>query len=206
MKRQWCACISKSKPDLSDVWEDWRYDCKSFVEAMLCLGWTHGHTIERIIHDSPLEPDNIHFVPYDFKIRTRRRTNTKYVNAFGVFAPLAWFIESHPLCEVRDYHVVYGRIASGWSPEKAMTLSTAGRKKPGHCQYSPSTIVQYSGDLVKISQIQSQHGLKTKDIVKRLNLGWTIEQAVETPIHGERPSRLTDFSQLESITYITALT
>jgi len=206
LKRQWYACIAKSKPDLSDVWLDWRYDCKPFIEAMLCLGWSPGHTVERIVNNSPLEPDNVHFVPYDSKIRTRRRANTKYINAFGVFAPLAWFIESHPLCTVRDYHVVYGRIASGWDAERALTASTKARQKPHHCMYSPSTCVQYDGQFIKISQIKTQYGLKTKDIVKRLNLGWSISQAVETPIHGERPSRLTDFSQLESCADFATLT
>lgn len=189
LKRQWYTCLSKSKPDLSDVLPSWRDTPDSFVEAMHCLGWKEGYSVERIVEENPLEPCNVHFVPYNHKIRTRRRGNTKHVIAFGIMAPIAWFIDHHALCKVRDYHVIYGRIAIGWSVEKAMTAPTSGRLKPAHCAYSPSTTVEIDGEMVKLSSIAKKQGLKTKDLVKRLNLGWPIDQAINTPAHGVRPSR-----------------
>lgn len=189
LKRQWYTCLAKSKPDLSDVWPEWRTNYNAFIEAMYCLGWQDKHTVERIIENHPLEPGNIQFVPYDSKIRTRKRLNTKYIECFGTLAPLAWFIEHHPLCVIRDYHIVYGRIASGWSAEKAMSTPTSGRKKPKHCTYSPSTVVELDGVKTKISDIGNPNKIKTKDLVKRLNLGWTLDQAMNTPLNGVRPSR-----------------
>lgn len=156
---------------------------------MYCLGWKEGHSVERVIEEHPLEPGNIQFVPYNHKLRVRRRQNTKHVTAFGVVAPIAWFIENHAMCKVKDYHVIYGRIASGWSTEKAMTTPSSGRPKPEHCTYSPSTIVEFDGSSIKLSEIAQLNGIKTKDLVKRLNLGWSLDQAINTPLHGVRPSR-----------------
>jgi hypothetical protein len=161
---------------------------------MYCLGWKPGFTIERIDENKPFEPGNIQFIPYNSKIRTRMRKNTKYIECFGVSAPLAWFVETHPLCIVRDYHVVYGRIASGWSAEKAITTPTTGRKKPKHCAYSPSTVVEYNGEKIELSKIQNDNGVQVKEIVKRLNLGWPLEQAINTPLNGVRPPRRHDES------------
>lgn len=174
---------------MSDVLPAWRKTPGAFIEAMYCLGWQPGHSVERIIEEKPLEPANIHFVPYNYKTRTRRRHNTKYVTAFGVVAPIAWFLENHAMCKVKDYHVVYGRIASGWSSEKAMTTPSAGRQKPEHCAYSPSTVVELNGVRLKLSEISKFSEIKTKDLVKRMNLGWSITQAIETPLNGIRPSR-----------------
>lgn len=174
---------------MSDVLPEWRETPKAFIEAMCCLGWKEGHSVERISYDSPLEPSNIQFVPYNHTIRTRRRGNTKYVSAFGVVAPIAWFIESHALCKVHDYHVIYGRIASGWPAERAMTIPSSGRKKPSHCEYAPSTIVDFNDGRHSLSEIAKSHGIKTKYLVKRLNLGWPLDQAVNTPLNGVRPSR-----------------
>lgn len=189
LRRQWYTCLSKSKPDLSDVLPAWRYTPNAFIEAMYCLGWKSGHSIERVIEENPLEPGNIQFVPYNHKIRTRRRGNTRYVTAFGVVAPIAWFIDNHTLCKVKDYHVIYGRIASGWSVEKAMTTPSSGRPKPEHCTYSQSTVVEFNGVSEKLSNVAKSSGIKTKDLVKRLNLGWSLDQAINTPLYGVRPSR-----------------
>lgn len=177
---------------MSDVLPAWRDTLGAFIEAMYCLGWKEGHSVERVIEENPLEPCNVQFVPYNHKIRTRRRSNTKYITAFGVVAPIAWFIENHALCKVKDYHVVYGRIASGWSPERAMTTPSSGRSKPEHCTYSPSTFVELNGSIVKLSEVAQSNGIKTKDLVKRLNLGWPLDQAISTPLHGVRPSRNSD--------------
>lgn len=194
LRRQWYTCLSKSKPDLSDVLPAWRHSSDAFIEAMYRLGWKPRHSVERIIENSPLEPGNIQFVPYNHKIRTRRRNNTKHIKAFGVIAPIAWFIENHSLCKVKDYHVIYGRIASGWTPERAMTIPSSGRSKPKHCAYSPLTIVEFNNSKLKLSEIAKIKGIKTKDLVKRLNLGWPLDQAVHTPLYGVRPPRNSDAS------------
>lgn len=189
LRRQWYACLAKAKPDMSDVLPQWRDNIDAFAEAMHCLGWLPGHTIERISANLPLEPRNLHFVPASAHIQ--RRSNTKYVFGFGIMAPLAWFIQEHPLCKIRDYHVVYGRIASGWSAEEAMMRDSNGRNKPAYGAYSPNSAIQHDGQTVSLSQIakDNPHDLTTKDLVKRLNLGWSLDQAIDTPLNGVRPPR-----------------
>lgn len=156
---------------------------------MTALGWKPGLTIDKVDREGVLDPRNIQFTTQQHNVRLRK--NTKYIQAFGLSAPLCWFIENHPLCEVRDYHVVYGRIKSGWPAEEAMTTPTKGRKKPMPNRYSRRSVVEAFGRSMTVSEWASQPEalVESKDIARRLNLGWPPESAISVVAHGPRPPR-----------------
>jgi hypothetical protein len=146
-------------------------------------------TVDKVDPDGTLEPRNVQFTTQQHNVRLR--SNTKYVEAFGLSAPLCWFIENHPLCAVRDYHVVYGRIKSGWTAEAAMTRPSSGRKKPMPNQYSRRSGLSAFGRQMTVSEWadQPEAEVGAKDIARRLNLGWPPDSAISVPAHGPRPPR-----------------
>lgn len=189
LRRQWHGVKSKCLPTAEDVFPEWRDSFEAFAKDMTALGWSPGMTIDKVDPDGVLEPRNVQFTTQQHNVRLR--SNTKYVQAFGLSAPLCWFIENHPLCTVRDYHVVYGRIKSGWGAELAMTTPTRGRSKPMPNHYSRKSVVSACGRSMKVGEWASQPEaeVSAKDIARRLNLGWPAESAISVAVHGPRPPR-----------------
>lgn len=189
LRRQWHGVKAKCLPGGEDVSPVWKDDFEAFAADIVELGWRPGLTVDKVDPHGTLEPRNVQFTTQQHNVRLRK--NTKYVQAFGLSAPLCWFIENHALCSVRDYHIVYGRIKSGWDAERAMTQATAGRAKPMPNHYSRKSIVEAFGKSMSVSAWagQPEASVGSKDIARRLNLGWPAESAIAVAVHGPRPPR-----------------
>ena len=80
----------------------------------------------------------------------------------------------------RDYDLtprrLFKRLAQGWSLDEAINIPV---KRKEHRLYKRMYI--YKGKLMSLKQLAEISGISASTITKRLNRGWSIEEAVEIP-------------------------
>lgn len=80
----------------------------------------------------------------------------------------------------RDYDLtprrLFKRLAQGWSLDEAINIPV---KRKEHRLYKKMYI--YNDKLMSLKQLAEISGISVQTITKRLNRGWSIEEAVEIP-------------------------
>lgn len=75
-----------------------------------------------------------------------------------------------------NYSVLYQRMTV-----KKMTINEAIRTKPK----KPSRKVEYKGKMYLISKLGDMHSIEPSTLRARLDRGWEVEKALNTPVQGE---------------------
>lgn len=95
--------------------DSWKNDPKAFIEWALSAGWSPGLTIDRVDNDDSYGPDNCKISTMKEQARNRRTTQKIVYNGEERLAMDV--IAESGLLPV----TVRGRVAAGWSWEKALT-------------------------------------------------------------------------------------
>ena len=72
----------------------------------------------------------------------------------------------------------YTRLYRGWTYEEASQIPVERKTKA-----LKVPLYLYNGMLMSVKQIAEKYNINYKTLHKRLERGWNIEEAVETPIH-----------------------
>ena len=70
---------------------------------------------------------------------------------------------------------IHDRIQKGWSVEDALTI----KAEDGHSFIKG---FEYKGRVVTFAQLEKEKGYSDSTITKRLKSGWSLEEAIETPL------------------------
>ena len=148
------------------VCQEW-HDLPAFVEWAMSHGYSDGLTIDRINTNGNYTPENCRWVTQAEQMKNTRRV--KHITYNG---------ETHNMTEWANIigaepTLVRNRLALGWSIEEALT-TPADRHKA--CRYTK----QYTcnGETHSASEWAKIRGLDVSTIRKRLQRGFTIEQAL----------------------------
>jgi len=98
-------------------------------------------------------------------------TETPTVTIGGQTKTVREFSEESGLSIATIHH----RIARGWGAEELLSTPQASGARRGSKRYA------YRGQELSLHQLSKLSGLSRSAIQKRLNKGWSVERAVETP-------------------------
>lgn len=107
-------------------------------------------------------------------VTTLGNANANYIEYNG---------ETHSLREwskILDisYDMLKGRIDNyGWSFEKAINTEYGGRR---------STKIEHDGQIYTVTELERMYGLSKGTISRRLKDGWSLDKALNTPMHYRR--------------------
>jgi hypothetical protein len=152
------------------VCDEWQNSWESFRDWSLKNGYKKELTIDRINGNKNYSPDNCRWVTQ--KVNTRNRNVTLMVNYNGESFCLQDLID---IKNIRPHMgTVIARIKNGWSHEKAFDVpfrkGNYNRKREGN--WSNKKIKEE--DVKEIINLKTG-GLKTSEIMKRLDLGVTYQ-------------------------------
>lgn len=128
-------CCNPSSSSFSDyggrgiyICDEWRQDFCSFRDWAASAGYAETLTIERIDVNGPYTPENCCWIPRDRQAANQRRT--LWIEAFGERKSSGdWVRDAR--CSIQT-HVLWHRIKSGWSPEKAIVTPPRSVKRKGN--------------------------------------------------------------------------
>lgn len=72
---------------------------------------------------------------------------------------------------------IKNRLYRGWTYEEATTIPVKREMRELHVP-----LYEYNGHLMSVKQISELYGINYKTLHKRLERGWSIDEAIETPI------------------------
>ena len=172
------------------IYRRWQYSFKAFASYMRTLPNCPRYidepigkhklrkTLDRINNNGDYVPGNIRWGSR--KTQARNRRVTLWVEWQGKSIQLS------KLCEKFDqhYYTIYNRIKNGWSLKRAL-------KHPTTVGYGEQALprirvkIEYRGKVRLLTSVCRKFNLDRRTVSKRLNRGWLIERALNTPtIHG----------------------
>ena len=78
-----------------------------------------------------------------------------------------------------DWDRVWLRLKIGWTVEDAFTIPRGGRRKV-------SKMLTYQGVTLNIADWSRRLGVKSISLSKRLEMGWSVERTLSTPVRAYR--------------------
>ena len=159
------------------VCDEWlgKYGAKNFAEWAYKNGFDERkkqkeQSIDRIDVDGNYEPSNCRFV--NAKTQANNKTNTVYIEYNGERKSLQEWSE---LTGIKESTIRW-RINNGYSTEKALTEKVKAVKRSG------KRYIRYNGKDQTISEWANELGMPVKVLYARLQRGWDIKRAFETPV------------------------
>ena len=77
--------------------------------------------------------------------------------------------------------LLYRRIANGWSLDETVSIPYERKER-----ILNKRLYKYKGKLMSVEQLSQISEINRKNIYKRLNRGWSVEEAVEIPLAERR--------------------
>lgn len=135
-----------------------------------------GLTLERRDNDKGYSPSNCIWVSRTEQSRNRR--NLHLVTIGSETLPLSQWVERMGAARLGT---VRRRIYTGWEPEKAITTPTITKRKclPWGCKIHETEEPQFGG--VPLSEVIAASGLSHNLVIKRLERGWSVSDALSCP-------------------------
>lgn len=72
---------------------------------------------------------------------------------------------------------MYKRIYEGWSLDEAIKIPIKRKQRILNVK-----LYMYEGNLMSVKQLSLKYNIPIKNLYKRLNRGWTVDEAVQIPI------------------------
>lgn len=159
------------------VCDEWlgKHGAKNFAEWAYHNGFDESkkqkeQSIDRIDVNGNYEPGNCRFT--NAKVQANNKTNTVFLEYGGKRKSLQELAEETGIKE----GTIRWRLNNGYSTERALTEKVRKTKGSGR------KYVNYKGIVKTVSEFSRDFGFEPKIIYARLERGWTIERALETPI------------------------
>jgi hypothetical protein len=119
-------CYQESSRPYSDyggrgilVCDEWMNNPGSFFTWCMSQGDISGLHLDRLDNNRGYSPDNCAFVSPRENVRNRR--NTLFLVAWNESKPMAAWAEDGRAGAGVSYQLIYNRVATGWSPEDAVS-------------------------------------------------------------------------------------
>jgi uncharacterized protein YidB (DUF937 family) len=160
-------CHNKADPAYSfygargiEVCDRWRNSLDAFIEDM--GEPPPGKTLDRVENDGPYSPDNC-----EWRTRKQQANNTRrnyLVTAFGVTRTLAQW-QSHTGV---NWATIRARLRNGVAPEIAVSPSKE----------------------MTLAELAREFGIKQNTLYQRLQKGWSLTDALHTPLRSAPTKRM----------------
>jgi hypothetical protein len=79
-------------------------------------------------------------------------------------------------------NTIRNRVVQGWDVERIMETPDDGPRK------NPVKMIEYQGKLMRSSEVARLVGLPSYVLLGRLNMGWPLEKALNTPLQNKNPA------------------
>ena len=182
----WCKikdrCTNKHSPayaryggrgiKLCDSWKDFAV----FQSWAMENGYNDTLTIDRIDNNKGYEPSNCRWATMTIQANNKR-CNRTYIDK-GIRKTIAQLSEEYGI----PYQTLHARLTYyKWPLEKAVSVSVEDSKKiPSRARY-----ITFNGETKTLTDWAKSHNMSLSGLRSRLKKGWSIEQALNTPVLGK---------------------
>lgn len=135
-----------------------------------------GFDIDRIDNDGDYSPENCRWVKRSDNLRNTRIT--RKLTHQGKTQPLRVWAEEYGL----SYSTLKNRIDRGWDAETALT---SGRYVYGR----RNRVADDQGEKISVTELARRKGIKPQIVCDRLRRGWSLDDAINSPIRQQRNLR-----------------
>jgi hypothetical protein len=161
------------------VCEEWRNNAGAFAKWAYANGFDESkrqtkQSLDRINVDGNYCPENCRFV--DAKTQANNKTDNFLIEFNGETDTLANWSKRTGIKQ----GTIAWRISQGWSVEKALTQKAVNRKRIG------KRYIEYKGEIKTMAEWAKEIQMPYKILCSRMNRGWSIERALETPIGDDK--------------------
>jgi hypothetical protein len=165
------------------VCDEWLTDFMSFYNWAMLHGYADNLSIDRINVNGNYEPSNCRWVTMQKQQNNKRSNNFITYNGITKTAS-EW---SYSLGGKRM--MVTKRLQHGWTLEKALTVSCdiSYRQEKAGVRHS----ITYNGVTKSAARWAHELGGNARLIMKRLSLGWSIEDALTKPVDAKPIKNIT---------------
>lgn len=155
------------------VCDRWRTSLDAFIADMGPRP-SLGHSVDRKNSDLGYSPENCRWATAKEQIHNSKATRR-----------VEWKGEQRVLVEVGREHgvrpnTVNCRLVRGWDPIKAATTPTNGE--------TPMRFVVFRGESRRVSELATEFCVPKSRLFRRLDAGWSIEEALFSPSRNRRAS------------------
>lgn len=155
------------------ICDEWRRDFKAFYDWCIANGWETGLEVDKDFKSKEkpgklYSPETCAIITS--KINKRNKRSTDYLTHNGETLSFQEWAERIGI----SYRLFWFRIKKqGWSMEKII-------ENPAPIPHS--YILDYKGESLSISECSRRFNISINGLRKRLEKGWGVERALETPL------------------------
>lgn len=167
------------------VCEEWVDNFMSFYDWAINNGWKKGLSLDRAENDSIYCPANCRWTTQLIQNRNMR-TNIRFVAYNESKCLNEWAMDDR--CQV-SVSTLRKRLIEGWSVTDALShkieFKKARRFTKDGVYRKGIRLIEYKHQIKSVSEWGEIFGLKCKIITWRIDSGWNVNKALETPLNRE---------------------
>lgn len=161
------------------VCDEWLHDAGAFAKWAYENGFDESkrqaeQSLDRIDVNGNYCPENCRFV--NAGEQANNKTDNFMIEFNGETDTLAnWSRKTG----IKQGTIAF-RLKSGWAVERALTEGVVKRKRKGR------RFLEYNGEVKTMAEWAKEFGFPYKILCARINRGWSIQRALETPIGADK--------------------